>query len=130
MPFHCDDSRTNQWSFETLSELVGLSLSESGPGPCLGSLVEVLPAVAFKRNDGRSQIPGWATGANSKCLAFRHLKIDQLYQESKDKGFRLPRRDVIEDAGYSHAWLFQTPIIDAPKMLMVSRDIVFTLCIS
>jgi len=123
-----DDSRTDRWSFETLSELNSLS-SNSSPGDSEvqsksdhsrhGSLVEMLPAVAFKRN-GQSQIPDWATDINSKSLSFQHLSIDDLYKESKSRysQFRLPRKDDIEAAGYSHAWLFQTPIIDAPKMLM------------
>lgn len=116
MPFHCDDSRTDRWSFETLAELTSL-LGHS-------SLVEVLPAVSFKR-DGNSQIPGWATDAKSKSLAFRHLSMDELYKESKSQSFRLPRKDAMEEVGYSHAWFFQTPIIDAPKMLTVSCYLAF-----
>jgi len=132
MPFHCDDSRTDRWSFETLSDLITLvsSNSSSGdsvvspkPGRIDGTLVEIVPAVAFQR-DGQSQIPGWATtdDTNSKSLAFQNLSIDELYRESKSQHFRLPRKDWMEKAGYSHAWLFQAPIIDAPKMLTRMLD--------
>jgi len=114
MPFHCDDTRTDRWSFETLSELNSLSSNSSS-----GDLVEVLPAVAFHRNEDKSSdIPAWATDAKAKSLSFRQLHIDDLYEESKSRKFRLPRKEVMVGAGYSHAWLFHTPIIDAPKMLM------------
>ena len=121
MPFHCDDSRTDRWSFDTLSELSRLSLNSATGGSGSGALVEVLPAVSFKRND-KSQIPEWATDERSKSLAFQHLSIDELYKEGKSQCFRLPGKDVMVEAGYSHAWFFQTPIIDAPKMLMVSHN--------
>ena len=126
MPFHCDDSRTDRWSFETLSELMRLSSSGYGSDP---SLVEILPAMAFKQsNDEQSDVPGWATDPSSKCLEFQQLSVDKLYEESKSRRFRLPSKDVIQNAGYSNAWLFNTPIIDAPKMLMVSYKHILTLC--
>ncbi|KAL7537363.1 hypothetical protein ACHAXR_007768 [Thalassiosira sp. AJA248-18] len=125
MPFHCDDSRTDRWAFETLSELSRLSSNsfsggseaQSKPGHSNASLVEILPAVSFKRN-GQSKIPGWALDTRGKSLAFQHVSIEELYARGMCQHFRLPRKDVMEEAEYSHAWLFQTPIVDAPKMLM------------
>ena len=121
-------SRTDGWSFETLSELTRLSSRSSSDDSGLRSksghghhesLVEILPVIAFKRN-GHSDIPGWAKDSKSEKLSFQHLSIDDLYKESKALHFRLPSKHMVEEAGYSHAWLFQTPIIDAPKMLTVS----------
>lgn len=95
------------------------SSDDSGARSNAGSLVEILPAVSFKK-DGLSETPEWAKDAKSKILSFRHLSMDELYKESKSRHFRLPRRDDVEEAGYSHSWLFRAPIIDAPKMLTVS----------
>lgn len=122
MPFHCDDARTDGWSFETLFELSSRFLDNSSSRSAsidAPPLVETLPAVAFKRDD-RSQIPEWATDPRSESLSFQQLSINELYDKSKSQGFRLPKKEVMEGAGYSHAWLFRTPIIDSPKMLMVS----------
>lgn len=117
MPYHCDDSRVDRWSLETLSELTKLSCDKSSPG---GTLVEKLPAVTFNRN--WESAPSWAVDANSKSLDFQNLSIDDLYNKSKSQRFRLPGEKVMKQAGYSHAWLFKTQIVDTPKMLMVSFD--------
>ena len=106
MPFHIDDTRTDSWASATLSEL----LKDD-------KLVEMLPAVAFKRN--QDEIPNWATG---NALSFQQLSINDLYKESTSQSFRLPRRDVMEDAGYRYAWLFQTPIVNCPKYLVNMLD--------
>ena len=83
--------------------------------------METVPAVAFKRN-GDDKLPDWTLNPKSKDLAFQYLTIDQLYTESKSKSFRLPQRSVIEEAGYTHAWFFQTPIVDCPNMLKHMLD--------
>ncbi len=119
MPFHCDDSRVDRWSLETLNELTELSSEKSSPG---GTLVEKLPAVIFSRN--WESAPSWAADANSNSLDFQNLSIDDLYNKSKSQRFRLPVGKFMRQAGYSHAWLFQTQIVDTPKMLMVSFDVI------
>ncbi|KAL7547464.1 hypothetical protein ACHAWF_010761 [Thalassiosira exigua] len=109
MPFHCDDERTDRWSFETLSEL-----TETSARP--GSLVEIVPKVSFQRSDN-FPIPSWATDPKSKDIAFQTLTLDDLYTKSKSEKFRLPPKVDIEGAGYTHAWTFQAPIVDSPRML-------------
>ncbi len=118
MPFHCDDSRTDRWSLETLDELTRLSSDDCSPA---GKLVEKLPAVIFSRN--RQPAPSWALDANGTSLDFQNLSIEELYNQSESRRFRLPKKEAIEVAGYTHAWLFQTKIVDTPKMLMVSFDV-------
>jgi D-amino-acid oxidase len=118
MPFHCDDPRTDRWSLETLNELTRLSSDKSSPA---GKLVETLPAVIFSRN--RQPTPSWASDMNGKSLDFQNLSIEELYNQSESKRFRLPRKEVMTVTGYTHAWLFQTQIVDTPKMLMVSFDV-------
>ena len=124
-------SRTDGWSYETLSELLSLSKEElQSTSSSKGSqrpLVEVLPAIAFKRGCD-SPIPAWATHAKTKSLSFKRLSIGDLYEEgtSRDKPFRLPDKDAMVGAGYTHAWLFRAPIVDAPRMLtvrMISREV-------
>ena len=110
MPFHCDDTRVDRWAHETLSEL--LTKEDDG-------VVEMLSAVAFKRNQ-KNALPNWAT--NNTELLFQQLSINELYKESKSQSFRLPRRDVMVDAGYRYAWLFQTPIVNCPKYLVSMLD--------
>ncbi|KAL3816279.1 hypothetical protein ACHAXA_008087 [Cyclostephanos tholiformis] len=113
MPFHCTDSRTDRWSLETLNELTRLSSEKSSPA---GKLVETLPAVVFSRNS--QSAPSWSAHASGKSLDFKNLSIEDLYKQSESQRFRLPRKEVMKMAGYSHAWLFQTQIVDTPKMLM------------
>ena len=115
MPFHCNDSRTDGWSFATLRELLRRSKNNT-------HYEEILPAIAFKRKQASS--PSWATLLDAShediknVLQFKNLTIDELYEESKLKKFRLPAKNTMVEAGYTHAWLFQTPVIDCPKMLM------------
>lgn len=123
MPFHCDDERTDRWAFETLDELLKIASSKNCNGNTVQekSLVEMLPAIAFQR-DNLKKIPDWALDSNSKRLGFQYTSIDALYEESKNRRFRLPHKESMTNAGYSHAWLFETPIVDSPKMLMVGVD--------
>jgi len=114
MPFHCDDDRTDKWSFETLNEILKFESEKSSPVD--RPLVEMLPAISFRR-DSNSKVPEWARDASSEKLGFRYIAIERLYEESKLRGFRLPKREIMDEAGYSHAWLFHTPIIDSPRML-------------
>lgn len=88
MPFHCNDSRTDGWSFATLRELLRLSKNNS-------HYEEILPAIAFKRKQEAS--PSWALLDTShedikNVLQFKNLTIDELYEESKLKKFRFPRK--------------------------------------
>jgi len=129
MPFHCDDQRTDRWAFDTLDELMSYACSgesgssSAGGGGAAKALVEIVPAVSFKRNNLKNP-PEWATDRRSHRLKFQCLAIDDLYRESLSQNFRLPRREVMDDAGYSHCWLFHPPIVDSPNMLMVSINFI------
>ncbi|KAL7470162.1 hypothetical protein ACHAXS_010393 [Conticribra weissflogii] len=119
MPFHCDDDRTDRWSFETLDEILKFVSEKNGSVD--RPLVELLPAVSFRR-DAKSKVPEWALGDSSKKLGFQYISMEALYEESKIRGFRLPKREIADKASYSHAWLFQTPIVDSPRMLTHMLD--------
>ncbi|KAL7519529.1 hypothetical protein ACHAWX_004284 [Stephanocyclus meneghinianus] len=123
MPFHCDDERTDRWAFDTLDELMSYTCSresDSSGSDVVGAskaLVEIVPAISFKHKTSKNP-PEWATDRRSHRLKFLCLTIDDLYKESLSQNFRLPRREVMDDAGYSHSWLFHPPIVDSPNMLM------------
>ncbi len=125
MPFHCDDPRTDRWAIETLDELHPLALEKS-------SLVETVPAVIFKRDHdgpttedfiadnysngtgGSSPLPSWSTDPR---LEFQHLTVEMLWWQNYYYNIRIPTEQTLLEAGYKHAWFFQTPIVDTPKML-------------
>jgi D-amino-acid oxidase len=123
MPFHCDDERTDRWAFETLRELMSfvgsdnLDRSTDDDKP----LAEIVPAVSFKRNDTKDP-PLWSTDPRGGELKFQTLAIDELYKASISQNFRLPKRELIDGAGYQHSWLFHPPIVDSPRMLTVSSS--------
>lgn len=83
------------------------------------SIVEIVPAISFKQTVPIDS-PSWATDPRSKALRFQCLAVDDLYKISKSQNFRLPRREVMDEAGYEQSWLFYPPIVDSPKMLTVS----------
>ena len=121
MPFHCDDERTNEWAYETLNELThhaDSSALDPKNSDAIKSLVEVVPAISFKQKP-TIEPPTWATDPRSRALKFQTLTMDDLYKQSIDNDFRLPKREVIDEAGYKHSWLFYPPIVDSPRMLMV-----------
>lgn len=122
MPFHCDDKRTDRWAFETLDELMSYVTKRSDESK--RPLVEVVPAISFKREVTKDP-PGWAVDLRSKALKFQTLTLEDLYSQSMSLNFRLPRRELMEDAEYFHSWLFHPPIVDSPKMLMVSSEMLF-----
>ena len=105
MPFHCDDARVDRWAYETLHELTTQLTNSKGH-------VEVVPKVSFKRQ--YTEVPSWSENA---LLKFQQLDLNALYKHSTKHKIRLPPRQVMKDAGYSHAWLFYPPIIDAPNEL-------------
>jgi D-amino-acid oxidase len=125
MPFHCDDPRTYRWSIETLDELHPLALAKS-------PLVETVPTVIFQRENsgpstedmiaenynkgtgGKSKLPQWSTDAR---LEFQHLTVEMLWWQNYYYKLRIPTEETLLQNGYKHAWFFQAPIVDSPKML-------------
>lgn len=105
MPFHCDDKRVDGWALSTLDELANQHSNHDRN-------VEVVPVVSFKRQP--TELPTWS---RSKFLKFQQLDVERLYEHGSQKNIRLPQRETIENAGYTHAWFFQAPIVDAPNAL-------------
>lgn len=105
MPFHCDDTRVDGWASDTLDELTNQHTNSDRN-------VEVVPVVAFKRQS--TELPTWSKSA---FLKFQQLDVDSLYKHGSQNNIRLPQRETIENAGYTHAWLFHPPIVDAPNAL-------------
>jgi len=136
MPFHCDDPRTNRWSIETLDELHPLATAGARSIHAFtkdGSrLVETVPTVIFRQEHsgpstedmiaqdynkgtgGKSQLPEWSTDPR---LQFQHLTVEMLWWQNYYYKLRIPTEQTLLQNGYKHAWFFQTPIVDAPKML-------------
>lgn len=130
MPFHCDDPRTDRWALETLHELwaIGKDASNSSSK---SRLVEIMPAILLLRNNAdtvsvtsdtdvtypdNDKLPGWTKDAR---LEFQQLTVEMLSWQNTVTKLRIPTEEQLKQAGYMHAWMFQTPIVDAPRMLEV-----------
>ena len=131
MPFHVNDHRVNKWAQETLDELIPLGIDEAN------TLVEIVPTVVLLKdhtgpvvsdfvNQGiykcepgthteTATFPDWTT--MDERIAFQHMTIEMLSWQNIVYRLRIPSQQELIDAGYSYAWLFRPPIVDAPKML-------------
>ena len=127
MPFHCDDSRTDRWAWETLDELWDLGQKKS-------PLVEIMTAIMLHNNNEHvtsqtsdtkvtypdiAKLPSWTQDAR---LEFQQLTVEMLSWQNTVNRLRIPTEEELKKAGYWHAWMFQTPIVDSPKMLEVRMD--------
>ena len=126
MPFHCDDPRTDRWSMETLDEIYPMAQDEND------TLVRMEYVVSFKRDHhgpqtidfiadnydrgtgGNSGLPSWSTDPR---LQFQNVTLEQVAWQNQVLKLRLPPLHIAQEAGYEHAWMFQAPIIDSPRML-------------
>lgn len=106
MPFHCEDDRVDGWARSTLDELTKQIANSNR------NVVEVVPKVSFKR-----QFMHPPTWSETSSLQFQQMEVDGLYEHVFHNNIRLPPRQTMEDAGYTHAWLFHPPIVDAPNAL-------------
>jgi D-amino-acid oxidase len=128
MPYHCDDKRTDRWAHETLDELWGLGEDNNN------DTVEIMPAIVLLNNNrdlvsqtadtevtypDNEKLPTWSKDTR---LQFQQLTVEMLSWQNTVKKLRIPSEEELKQAGYWHAWMFQTPIVDAPKMLQVSTD--------
>ena len=107
MPYKCEDPRIDKWSTETLHELSNLAKDVNNP-------VEIVPTL-YLTSSYRSP-PKWTKDAK---LSFQNLSIEMLSHQNHNLQLRIPSQNELLDAGYSHAWLFHPPVVDAPKMLLV-----------
>lgn len=126
MPFHCDDPRTDRWAMETLDEIYPFAVDDDNP------LVELRYALSLKQKHegpdtedmiakdyhkgtgGKSQLPAWSTDAR---LQFQNMTLEQVAWQNSVYKIKLPSLSKAQAAGYNHAWFFETPIIDCPKMM-------------
>jgi len=126
MPVYCEDPRTDQWAIETLDEIYPLSVDDNN------SLVELRHVIRLKRRregldtedfvaddhlkgtGGKSILPSWSSDAR---FNFQNTTLEQVRLQNQVHQLRLPSLSKAQAAGYNHAWFFQTPIIDCPKML-------------
>lgn len=127
MPFHCDDPRVDRWAMETLDELHPMAKDETN------SVVEWVPCVALhqdhagpsvedflatnyhKGTGGKSQLPAWT---KDERLQFQHMTTEMLEWQNQVLGLAIPTLDTLVHHGYRHAWVFHSPIVDAPNMLI------------
>ena len=126
MPFHCDDVRVDRWAVDTLDELYPMAQDESN------SLVELVPCVSLKQDHtgpsmddfiadnyekgtgGTSVLPKWTTDAR---LDFQHLTAEMLEWQNLVFDLKIPTQGTLLHNDYRHAWLFKSPVVDAPAML-------------
>jgi D-amino-acid oxidase len=136
MPFHCDDPRTYRWAMQTLDEIYPIAIDNNNP------LVNLHYALSFKRahegpdtedfiasnyhkgTGGKSQLPSWST---DERLKFQNLTLEQVAWQNIVYKLKLPSLSVAQAAGYNHAWVFETPVVDCPRMLEAMLDEVMSL---
>ena len=129
MPYHCDDSRTDRWALETLDELWTIAKQQQQDSS--NRLVEILPAIVLHSNNDHvtsqtkdtqvtypdtSKLPAWTQDAR---LEFQQLTVEMLAWQNIVLKLKIPTEQALKQAGYWHMWMFQTPIVDSPKMLQV-----------
>ena len=143
MPYKCDDPRIDKWSIDTLDELLTLSKSAMDINKNSNSdnkpPVEIVPTVYltsshrgpsiddFVKSDYENKshnkiitpLPDWTKDPR---ISFQHLTIEMLSWQNHVMNLRIPSEKELLDAKYTHAWLFHPPIVDPPRMLMVSED--------
>lgn len=126
MPVYCEDSRVDRWGAETLDEIYPLAVDNKN------SLVDLRHVLALKRRHegpstedfvadnyhkgtgGKSLLPSWSSDARFK---FQNVTLEQVGWQNQIHKLRLPSLSKAQAAGYNHAWFFQSPIVDCPKML-------------
>eukprot|EP00978_Attheya_sp_CCMP212_P010472 scaffold25377_cov53-Attheya_sp.AAC.4 len=130
MPYKCEDARMDKWALQTLDELMPMAAGTAGSTG--DSAVEIVPAVMLKRHHhgpkmqdflakdydggggGNSPLPAWTKDSR---LAFQHLTVEMLWWQNEIFQLRIPSQAELVEAGYLYAWLFNPPIVDAPRML-------------
>ena len=142
MPYKCEDKRVDKWAIDTLDELLHISAMEKEKSDSNRPLVEIVPTVYLKnthtgttvddiknfgakdycadKGNKMSPLPEWTKDSR---IAFQHLTIEMLEWQNHVLKLKIPSIDVMKNAGYKYGWLFKPPIVDAPRMLMVSKGV-------
>lgn len=131
MPYSCDDPRVGGWAKTTLDEL----LLETMKAPSSNSRmsadgsdkgIEIVPAVYFHQDNhingvdfNSHTLPDWTEDSR---LNFQHMTVEMLHWQNLIHKLRIPPLEVLEEAGYKYCWMFQTPIVDCPRMLKHMLD--------
>lgn len=129
MPYKCDDTRIDKWSIETLNELLTTSsknvnlpieivptiyLTSSHRGPRIDDEnCEINSNVQTKSS---TPLPEWTKDPR---ISFQHLTVEMLWWQNRVFNLKIPSEKDLLDAGFTHAWFFNAPIVNPPKMLMV-----------
>jgi len=110
-PYKCDDVRVSgKWAMETLDYLLtSYSLKTSS------SWIEMVPTLHLKKSVTNG-LPLWTQDPR---LRFEQLNVSELYRRYSNS-LRLPEEKEVLQAGYTHAWFFHPPVVNAPFMLQVS----------
>ena len=131
MPFHVNDQRVNRWAKETLDELIPIGNDETT------KIVEIVPTIVLLKDHTGPVVSDFVNQGDYKCepgahtettsfpewttmderIAFQHMTIEMLSWQNIVYRLRIPSQQELIDAGYSYAWLFRPPIVDAPNML-------------
>jgi len=127
MPYKCNDVRVDAWAKETLDELLDESKRSKA--------VEIVPTIFLTKKHTGDTVESFAhfnkddykDGTNTKSvlpewskdprISFQHLSIEMLSWQNSVFKMRIPSQEVLLKAGYSNAWFFNPPIVDAPRML-------------
>jgi len=112
MPTYCSDPRVDRWSIETLDELL---LNKSH--------CEITPVVNLRTTNDLTEntIPEWSKDSR---LNFQHMNVEMLEWQNRVHKLRFPftnYKDLVKH-GYHYCWLFDSPIVDAPKYLQAMVD--------
>mmetsp|Transcript_12329 Transcript_12329/g.16146 ORF Transcript_12329/g.16146 Transcript_12329/m.16146 type:complete len:408 (+) Transcript_12329:122-1345(+) len=126
MPFKCDDPRIDQWALTTLDDLLDLAASDSKNKN--KELVEILPAIALYRENSGPSVESMTTNEYFKFahfpdwtkdprIEFQHLTVEMLSWQNSAYRLKIPPLSELKNAGYLYAWMFKSPICNAPNML-------------
>jgi len=105
MPYKSSSPKIARWSHDTLVELH----EHKNPR------VEILPIVILKKNfTPQAELPEWT---KHPLLNFRQHDLTDLGYECHAEKLRVPNDETLCNAGYSHAWRFESPVTNCPDYL-------------
>ena len=77
--------------------------------------------------DGMIPLPKWTQDPR---LSFQQLTMEMLSLQNEVLKLRIPSKVELTEAGYMYGWLFYPPIVDVPRMLMVSTRSLSYACLN
>jgi hypothetical protein len=105
-PYKCDDVRVSGlWAMQTLDYLLTRCRD-----------IEIIPTLHLKKT-WTEDLPMWTQDPR---LCFEQRTVTELYQRNQGR-WRLPNESDVLEAGYTHAFFFHTPVVNAPKVLQVRK---------